>query len=86
MATAEQIGELFARLKAIEEFVQSNKLPPSPTGERSIAKAIVDMEIFVKTLIDDPPLKTSELRTSMFTELGVDQDCHERKQRRKSER
>ena len=71
MTTVEQVGEIVARLKAIEDFIGSNRLPPSPTGERSIAKAIVDMEIYVKTLIDDPPFRTSELRTSMFSEFGV---------------
>ena len=69
MATVEMIGEIRGRLKALEEFVIANKLPTTESGERSIAKAIVDMEIYVKALIDDPPVRGSGLRTSMNTEL-----------------
>ena len=71
MATAEQMAELFARLKALDDFAANNNLPPSPTGEHSIGKTTIDMEIDVKTWIDDPPVKASGLRASMYSKLGV---------------
>ena len=67
MATVEQLNEIFTRLAAIEGFANSNRLP----GDRTIAKAIIDMEIYVKTLVDDPPVQASRLRTSMSDELGL---------------
>ena len=67
MATAGQ----FVELKALEGFANRSKLPPSPTGERSIGKAFLDKNIYVKTLVDDPPVKASGLRTSRYSELGV---------------
>ena len=70
MATAEQFAEVLTRLKAIEDFANSNRMPASATGERSLGKAIIDMEIYVTTLINDPPIKASELRTSMNSELS----------------
>ena len=70
-ATAEQIGEFMSCVKALEDFVMANKLPTTESGERSIAKAIIDMEIYVRTLIFDPPVRGSGIRTSMNAELGV---------------
>ena len=58
-ATQEQLNEVLGRLKTLEDFVLANKLPASATGERSIAKALLDMEIYVKTLLEDPPMKMS---------------------------
>ena len=74
MATAEQMAELFARLKALDDFATNNKLPPSPTREHSIGKATIGMDVCVKTVIDDPPVKVSGLRASMYSELSGSMD------------
>ena len=44
------------RLDALETFLQSNRIPADHgAGERNIAKVVLDMEIFVRTLVSDPP-------------------------------
>ena len=50
MASAQQLSEIFARLQAVEGFANSNRLP----NRRTIGKAIIDMQRYVKTLGDDP--------------------------------
>ena len=44
MATPEQLNEIMGRLKKLEDFAAATRLI-GDTGERSIAKAIIDMEI-----------------------------------------
>ena len=52
-STAEQV--VMARIEALEAFVTANKVPgPQGIGERNLAKTMLDMEIFVSTLISDP--------------------------------
>ena len=52
-STTEQV--LMASIEALETFVTSNKVPgPQGIGERNLAKTMLDMEIFVSTLISDP--------------------------------
>ena len=53
-----------ARTDALETFVQSNRVPgPQGAGERNLAKVVMDMEIYVATLIGDPPTKSSEINS-----------------------
>ena len=60
--SAEQI--INSRLEALETYVQSNKIPADHgAGERNLAKVVLDMEIFVRTLVGDPPATKSELQT-----------------------
>ena len=40
-------------------------------NDRTIGKAITDIEAYVETLVDDPPVQVSGLRTSMDTEPSV---------------
>ena len=70
-AIVEQIGEIMNRVKALEDFVMANELPTTESGERSIAKAFLDMETYVRRVTDDPLVRGSGIRTSMNAELGV---------------
>ena len=70
MATAEQLSDIFARLLAIEGFAKSIRLP----NDCTIGKAIIDIEAYVKTLVDDPRIHVSGFRTSMNSELGTIMD------------
>ena len=70
MATAEQLSEVFARLQVIEGFANSNRL----LNDRTIGKAIIGIEAYVKTRVDDPQIQASGLRTSMNSELGTIMD------------
>ena len=48
--------EIVARVEALERYVTSNRIPGAPgLGDRNLAKTILDMEIYVTTLIGDPP-------------------------------
>ena len=59
---ANQLAALARRIDAIEAFVQSNKLPDATgTGERNLAKAIMDLEIPVNALVQDKPLQQSNV-------------------------
>ena len=52
-ATSEEIA---TRVEALERYVTSNRIPGAPgLGERNLAKVVLDMEIYVATLIGDPP-------------------------------
>ena len=70
MATVKQLSEIFARLQAIEGFASSNRLP----NDHTIGKAIIDIESYVKTLVDDRPIQVSGPRTSMSSELCIIMD------------
>ena len=53
IATAEQLNELRSRVKALEDFVLSTKLPQAESGaERPIARVLIDMENYLRTLVD----------------------------------
>ena len=72
---AAELNELRNRLQAIEEFVINTRLPVEETGaERSISRVIIDMESYVRTLVDDPPVRTSGLKHSMNVELSAIMD------------
>ena len=59
---ATQLAALTRRMDAIEAFVQSNRLPDATgTGERNLAKAIMDLEIPVNALMQDKPLQQSNV-------------------------
>ena len=47
---------MISRVEAIEAFIAANKIPgPQGIGERNLAKTFLDMEIYVSTLINNPP-------------------------------
>ena len=51
---------VITRLEGLESWKNSNRLPTSDgSGERNLAKTILDMEIYVSTLINDLPTKES---------------------------
>ena len=57
-STAEQAFK--ARLEIVEAWKPANRFPTSDgIGERNLAKTILDMEMYVSTLVIDPPLKES---------------------------
>ena len=59
---ATQLAALTRRMGAIEAFMQSNRLPDATgTGERNLAKAIMDLEIRVNALMQDKPLQQSNV-------------------------
>ena len=61
-SSAEQV--INNRLEALEGYVQSNKISADHgAGERNLAKVVLDMEIFVRTLVADPPASKSEIRS-----------------------
>ena len=67
---ANELNELRNRLQALEDFVLNTKLPvPESAAERSIWRLIIDMEHYVRTLFDDPPINASRLNISMKSEL-----------------
>ena len=60
MATAEQVGELRSSVKAFADFVLSSKLPQAESGaDRSISRVIVDIENYIRSLVEDPPNEAS---------------------------
>ena len=62
-------------MHALEDFVRQTKLPVAESGaERSISRVIIDMENYVRTSVEDPPLSTSGLHISMNSELGAIMD------------
>ena len=61
MATVSELA-IMARLEVLEAWKQSNRLPTSDgSSERNLAKTLLDMETYVATLIDDPPLQSSKI-------------------------
>ena len=75
MGTAEQVNERRNRVQALEDFVHQRKLPEAESGgERSISRVIIDMQSYVRTLVEDPPISTSGLKISMNSELGAIMD------------
>ena len=56
MPAAEQLNGILARLQAGEAFINSNRLP----NDRTIGKAIIDMGVYVKTFVDDPPAQVKD--------------------------
>ena len=60
MATAEQVNEVRNRMQPLEGLLRQTTLPVAePDAERSIWRVITDMENYVRTLVDDPPILTS---------------------------
>ena len=52
------------RLDALDTFVQSNRIPSDHgADERNLAKMVLDMEIFDRTLASAPSATKSELQT-----------------------
>lgn len=58
MSAEQTMAELRTRLGALKLLMNSNKIPhPRPgMGDRNIARALLDMETFVNTLMKDPSL------------------------------
>ena len=55
MATTAAEQAIVSRLEAIERFVASNRIAGAPgLADRNLAKIVLDMEIVVSTLVDDP--------------------------------
>ena len=51
-----------ARVEVLEASKNSNGLPTSDgSSERNLAKAVLDMEIYASTLINDPPIRKSNV-------------------------
>ena len=72
---ATELNDLRSRVQALEDFVLNTKLPVAESGaERSISRVIIDMENYVRTLVEDPPVKVSGLKISMNSELGAIMD------------
>ena len=68
---ASELDKLRRRVQALEGFVLSRQLPAVESGsERSISRVIVGMEHYFRTLVEDPPVKTSALKISKNSELG----------------
>ena len=69
MATQAKVIEILTRLSVFEAFAASNRIPEPRDGQpdRSLAKAIVDMEIYV----DDPPIKQAAFKGVMNSELST---------------
>ena len=76
MATAEHVNDLRNREQALKEFVRQTQLPVAESGaDRSISRVIIDMENYVRTLVEDLPISTSGLKISMNSELGAIMDA-----------
>ena len=51
-----------ARLEALEAWKDSNRLPTTDgVNERNLAKTVLDTEIYVGTLGNDPPMQASNV-------------------------
>ena len=75
MATVEQINDLRIRVQALEDVVRQIKLPVAESGaERSISRVFIDMENYVRTLFNDPPIRTFGIKLSMDSKLGAIMD------------
>ena len=62
-----------ARVEALERYVTSNRIPGAPgLGDRNLAKTILDMEIYVTTLIGDPPTKVSEINSIIENKMKTE--------------
>ena len=72
MATAEQVNEVRNTVQAFEESIRQTQLPVAESGaERSISRVVIDMEHYVRTWVEDPPISKSGLNISMPSELGA---------------
>ena len=72
--TAEQA--IVSRIEAIERFAESNRIQGAPGfADRNLAKIVLDMEIFVKTLVDDPPIKMNEMQTAIENAIKTNVDA-----------
>ena len=63
MATemAAEVEQLKQKVAVLEALMSSSKITgPDGTGERSLGKTVLDMEIYVSTLISDPPPPTTQ--------------------------
>ena len=68
---AVKLNELRSRVQDLEDCVLNTKLTVAESSaEGGISRVIIDMENHVRTLVDDPPIKTSDLMISMSSELG----------------
>ena len=85
MAAAEQaLQELAQRVASLEAYVMSNQIPDPRDGQppRNMYKILIDMEAYLKTLIDDPPMQTltmgtiidEKLKTAMSMQKGNNPD------------
>ena len=62
---ATELNELRFWVQALDDFVRNTKLPVAESGaQRSISRVVNDMENYVRTLVDDPPIKASGLKIS----------------------
>ena len=53
---------IMARVETLEAWKKSNKLTTSDgSSERNPATTVLDMEIYVSTLINDPPMRQSNI-------------------------
>ena len=69
MATemAAEIAQLKQKIAVLEAFMSSSRITgPDGTGERSLGKTVLDMEIYVSTLISDcPSNNATQTKSSM---------------------
>ena len=64
------VEELKTRIEALESFVNSNRIQGAPgMGDRNLAKTVLDMEIFMTTLIGDPPPKKPEIEALVDSKI-----------------
>ena len=54
---------MITRINVLEAFVESNKIPDTRESQpdRNMAKILVDMKNYLKTLIQDPPMQKSTM-------------------------
>ena len=73
MTTVEQaIADMQTQLDVLSRFMDTTKLPGAPgLGERSVAKAIMDMEIYVNALVNDPPVQKSTIDAIIDAKLAT---------------
>ena len=58
------MSEIRNRTEAPEKFVLGNKLPTAESGaKKRIVKAVIEMKIYVKTFVGEPPVRASGFRT-----------------------
>ena len=61
-----QVSQLSDQIDILNGFMGTTKIPGPPgLPDRSVAKAIIDLEIYVQALLQDPPVLKSEAESTI---------------------
>ena len=74
-ATTERVTEINRQLEVLNGFMVSTRIPGVlGLAHRSVAKASIDLEIYVQALLKDPPVFSSNVDSMINEQIKNTQD------------